>query len=434
MIGTLRSEGSDCNAYVTETIQIACNCISGLISLPLFAKNLKEIKSSSQKILIRLEADNDFYSQVSRLIDVVTPKMLPATRSYFSSVPIKMMRTQTQFDAEDSASEISKTGLGSSAALVTSLVGALVAFFIPNWQNLENDCDALDVVHNLAQLCHSAVQRKIGSGFDISAACYGSQRYRRFPPQLLENISSQDDVKPQDLASCVKNQSIWKSIMRVESFELPPGFCCLMGDVVGGTSTVSMVQQVLAWTKENPKPSRQIFDMIHSRNQQVEDTLIQLTMLLKKHPESNSVRRKLATTTSEMWPTIESALGIICSEIRQSFLHVRQSLRELGRLTDALIEPPEQTALIDETMKVPGVLFAGVPGAGGYDAIFVVAMDESVLTHVEDFWEVWSANHSSIVCPLLCEAMNKSSIDRIGALRSTRISSFNSSKRPNNLV
>lgn len=145
-----------------------------------------------------------------------------------------MMRTQTQFDAEDSASEISKTGLGSSAALVTSLVGALVAFFIPNWQNLENDCDALDVVHNLAQLCHSAVQRKvgvqsqmnshllicvgqIGSGFDISAACYGSQRYRRFPPQLLENISSQDDVKPQDLASCVKNQSIWKSIMRVVS-------------------------------------------------------------------------------------------------------------------------------------------------------------------------------------------------------------------------
>lgn len=41
-------------------------------------------------------------------------------------------------------------------------------------------------------------------------------------------------------------------------------------------------------------------------------------------------------------------------------------IRELGRLTDALIEPPEQTALIDETMKVPGVLFAGVPGGRSY--------------------------------------------------------------------
>ena len=40
--------------------------------------------------------------------------------------------------------------------------------------------------------------------------------------------------------------------------------------------------------------------------------------------------------------------------------------RELGRLAQALIEPPEQTALIDETMKVPGVLFAGVPGGRSY--------------------------------------------------------------------
>jgi hypothetical protein len=38
------------------------------------------------------------------------------------------------------------------------------------------------------------------------------------------------------------------------------------------------------------------------------------------------------------------------------------------------IEPPSQTKLLDACMDVPGVLMAGVPGAGGFDAIFVVVV------------------------------------------------------------
>lgn len=62
--------------------------------------------------------------------------------------------------------------MGSSAALVSSLVGALLHFF--NVVNLEHrDENDLRVVHNVSQLAHSVAQGKIGSGFDVSAAIYG---------------------------------------------------------------------------------------------------------------------------------------------------------------------------------------------------------------------------------------------------------------------
>lgn len=115
------------------------------------------------------------------------------------------------------------------------------------------------------------------------------------------------------------------------------------------------------------------------------------------HPELDSERQKLATVASEMVRAINqnavhsmftttivahNRLSTWKSFLRNSrvilayppitpvritkdsvqFHWIRLLIRHLGQLTGALIEPPEQTALIDETMKVPGVLFAGVPG------------------------------------------------------------------------
>ena len=41
-------------------------------------------------------------------------------------------------------------------------------------------------VHNLAQLSHCCAQGKIGSGFDVAAAVYGTMQYVRFSPQVIE--------------------------------------------------------------------------------------------------------------------------------------------------------------------------------------------------------------------------------------------------------
>lgn len=75
-----------------------------------------------------------------------------------------------------------KTGLGSSAALVTSLVGALLANF--SSIDIANTAD-VKLIETLAHICHCTAQGKIGSGFDISAAVHGSQTYRRFSKELL---------------------------------------------------------------------------------------------------------------------------------------------------------------------------------------------------------------------------------------------------------
>jgi phosphomevalonate kinase len=54
--------------------------------------------------------------------------------------------------------------MGSSAALITSLVGALMHFL----QVKVPEGEILDVIHNLAQICHCFVQRKVGASTDTS--------------------------------------------------------------------------------------------------------------------------------------------------------------------------------------------------------------------------------------------------------------------------
>ena len=67
---------------------------------------------------------------------------------------------------------ICKTGLGSSAALTVSLVGALLEWFqvIDVSRHSEKH---MVILHNLCQLAHANAQGKIGSGFDVAAAVYG---------------------------------------------------------------------------------------------------------------------------------------------------------------------------------------------------------------------------------------------------------------------
>lgn len=86
--------------------------------------------------------------------------------------------------------EVAKTGLGSSAAMTTAVVAALLHYL--GIVNLSSSIDQqhdgdLDMVHMIAQSAHCIAQGKIGSGFDVSSAVYGSQRYVRFSPEVLSS-------------------------------------------------------------------------------------------------------------------------------------------------------------------------------------------------------------------------------------------------------
>lgn len=100
------------------------------------------------------------------------------------------------FNADDSNGEnckpeVAKTGLGSSAAMTAAVVAALLHYLgVVNLsiKSQENEYSIdLDIVHMLAQTAHCIAQGKVGSGFDISSAVYGSQRYVRFSPHVVSS-------------------------------------------------------------------------------------------------------------------------------------------------------------------------------------------------------------------------------------------------------
>ena len=65
-------------------------------------------------------------------------------------------------------------------------------------------------------------------------------------------------------------------------------------------------------------------------------------------------------------------------------------------------------------MKLPGVIAAGVPGAGGYDALFVIyvkgaetseGVSDKVRDAIANLWrEFSSSDNISVLCPLTARA------------------------------
>ena len=73
------------------------------------------------------------------------------------------------------------------------------------------------------------------------------------------------------------------------------------------------------------------------------------------------------------------------------------------------IEPDASSALADRTESLAGVLCAGVPGAGGYDALHTIVLSEDARNGVELAWSTWESsmrgrNYRTTVCPLTLQA------------------------------
>merc|ERR1719261_2284698 len=99
--------------------------------------------------------------------------------------------------------------MGSSAALITSLVGALVSLF--NGTDLAQP-EGKDLAFKVAQICHAVAQGKVGSGFDVCAATWGSHCYTRFSKTVLQPVLSSDaslsaGVSPAFVAPMVNSNS-----------------------------------------------------------------------------------------------------------------------------------------------------------------------------------------------------------------------------------
>ncbi|XLR30133.1 hypothetical protein S83_058033 [Arachis hypogaea] len=207
---------------------------------------------------------------------------LPLTPESLASIPPFASITFNTDDGNggDCKPEVAKTGLGSSAAMTTAVVGALLHYLgvlfcrvstnkhylgviklsSSKDQQDRKDYTDIDLLHKIAQTAHCIAQGKVGSGFDVSSAVYGSQRYVRFSPE--EMFSPEVISSVQVAAQALPAPEVISDILngnwdheRTE-FSIPPLMTLLLGEPgTGGSSTPSMVGAVKKWQKFDPQKS-----------------------------------------------------------------------------------------------------------------------------------------------------------------------------------
>ena len=290
-----------------------------------------------QPAVITILADKDYYSPAG---------------SEGGAIPTKNGRF---VDFNVSLSQAHKTGLGSSAALVTALTAAIVICYLPaNIISLSTD-SGKHRLHNLAQAAHCAAQGKIGSGFDVAAAVFGSCIYRRFSSSVLEDL-----IEPGAegfagvLKAVIDNEypkSSWDAEINKSIAVIPSGLRLVMCDVNCGSETVGMVKKVLAWKKNSPDESTLLWETLQRRNEDLTSELQRLAQKSVSSPQDFvNLRAVLAT--------------------------IRSLLRRVSERADVPIEPKSQTDLLDTCSQAPGVVGGVVPGAGGFDAIALLVEDK----------------------------------------------------------
>ncbi|KAL0371932.1 UNVERIFIED_CONTAM: Phosphomevalonate kinase, peroxisomal [Sesamum calycinum] len=292
----------------------------------------KTKKEELQKLLLLVTQAlilgcNEFYSYRNQ----IEARGLPLTPESLASLP---PFTSITFNAEESSGtknkpEVAKTGLGSSAAMTTAVVAALLHYLgvvnLPSEVNghLQGNkvSEELDVVHIIAQTAHCIAQGKVGSGFDVSSAVYGSQRYVRFHQKyflLLRVLFDQDSVQGLSIEEAI-------------------------GDVLKAN-----------WDHERTKFSL---------------------------PPMMTLWTEVAVGPNEI-EVVKALLGA-----RDAMLVIRFNMRKMGEAAGIPIEPESQTQLLNTTMNMEGVLLAGVPGAGGFDAVFAITLGASSSNVIK----VWSS-------------------------------------------
>ncbi|CDK24088.1 unnamed protein product [Kuraishia capsulata CBS 1993] len=313
--------------------------------------------------------------------------------------------------------QVPKTGLGSSAGLVTVLTTALLSIYVPNFKC--NDERSLLQIHNVAQIAHCIAQKKVGSGFDVAAATYGSIVYRRFEPAIITQLVSESHLLSledyhRELRKVVLDTD-WHFV--TEKCSLPKGIRILMGDVAGGSETPKMVSQVLAWRSQKPEYSHEVWTSLNTANMALVDSLQNLKLLSESDPHAYSELisalqtynvaqiKNLASFSVDYAARFELIINIV-----HSIENIRHWMRVMTRESGASIEPSEQTILLNNCNTVKGVLGGVVPGAGGYDAICLIVAASSISSIIE------STKGSGESSNLDLSSINKHQFDRVSWL------------------
>lgn len=179
-----------------------------------------------------------------------------------------------------------------------------------------------------------------------------------------------------------------------EEYSLPPLLALIVGEPgFGGSHTPSMVGAIQNWRKKQPEKAQYLWSELGQANMNVEKGLLEMKQIAKDNEDGYRMALESCKgLVAEQWIGVggygdihESVVTSLVAT-RHAFEKVRSLLREIGDAAGVPIEPPPQTVLLDASMNMEGVLLAGVPGAGGYDAVFAVTIGSSARDIVEKEW------------------------------------------------
>ena len=342
-------------------------------------------------LVVLLGAHNDFYSQSASL----RARGERVSASTLASLPLAL--------PPPLGTRLAKTGLGSSAALTVSLIAAFL--------HILNVPHSRALIHVVAQVAHGRAQGKVGSGFDVASATYGSLLFSRVPAAVLRRVMDAGDTEAPHVwgkrlhvlaAAELQNQHSQPSSSKsspiphdvtqndwnftATPWSLPRGLRLCLADVEGGSATPDMVRRVLAWRDAPVNVAGAIagnpleWNILTQANTRVLEACVKAECAAVDIPTVYDDALTIASTLpSHLW-TVEavqidnralSALG----ELADAFAAWRCALRVLGDVSGVPIEPPAQKIRADELLQLKGIVAAGVPGAGGEDALFALVVE-----------------------------------------------------------
>ena len=360
-----RLSNAGSNRFVETTLQYV---LTYLQHLPSSHRSSEPFAELSGILNVTILADDDYYS--------TTPNLkIPGKFTNFG-IPL---------------SKAHKTGLGSSAALVTALTAALLITFTPA-PSTEIPADLQKRIHNLAQAAHCAAQGKVGSGFDVAAAVYGSCLYRRFTPAILESVGDAHLAGfGERLHRCVEDlepDHAWDVEVRSHAVRVPDSLRLAMCDVDCGSETPGMVKRVLKWQEQRREEAALLWGALQRGT---EDLCVELKRLsgldgLISQDASDSQNGEAASRNMSLGD------GETFTGLKDIIQTIRSLVREMSDKSGVPIEPKVLTELLDACSVVPGVVGGFCPGAGGYDAVaLLVKNDDGVLENLQSTLAGWKS-------------------------------------------
>ncbi len=292
---------------------------------------LENMKFTIENKKVSIHTDNPRVSFVQKAMTLASTYLLE------KGITISPFQLMIRSELDDKSGI--KYGLGSSAAVVTSVITAMLKLFLP-------DEPSKDIIFKLAALSH-VITQKNGSGADVAASTYGGiLNYSSFQAEwLLEEYN-----KTPSVSSLVEKDWTYFS---VEPLEIPDHIYFCVGWTGKAASTAELVDKVLQLKEERPN----LF-------------------------EEFLLNSKVAVGTF-FAGLRKSDASLLFKGVKEN----RKALAKLGRDANVPIETPMLAKLCDLAEELGG---AGKPsGAGGGDCgiAFMPSKEKA-----EQLLKVWEQN------------------------------------------